>query len=880
VSSVINPAATRATLLAGGRSYRYYSLRAAERAGLNGVSRLPWTLKIVLENVLRQCAVGNGRVEDTATLMTWLTGARRTAHVHLRPARVMMDDTAGLPLIGELAAMREATREMGLSEATVDLAVPLDFIVDHSVIADHTGSPDALARNMELEMRRNAERYRLLKWAGQAFARLRIVPPGRGICHQINLEHLAQVVCSVEEQDGSTAFFDTLVGIDSHTPMVNGLGVLAWGTSGMEGLAAALGAPVAFALPEVVGCRLTGALRPGVTATDLVLTLTQKLRAHGVVGKVIEYSGAGVTALTVPDRATVANMTPEAGATMSYFPVDGLTLDYLRATGRTAEHVALVEAYAKAQGLWFADDAAPAEYDEVITVVLDEIEPSMSGPHLPHERVSLAGVAQGFAACARRSDEHEELRDGDVVIAAITSCTNTSNPALMVGAGLLARNAVRRGLKAKPWVRTSLSPGSRVVADYLEAAGLQSALDALGFHVVGFGCMTCVGFSGSLDERVVRAVRERGLRAAAVFSGNRNYEGRVHPVISESFLASPPLVVAHVLSGTVARDLTSEPVGEDARGEPVFLRDLWPDPREVQEVIERLGAEFFTRSYADLHAGSEAWRALDAPRGPFFEWEPGSTFIQRPQTYAHCARPAHTMDDLRGARILAMYGDMVTTEHISPMGVIPEDSPAAQYLRDAGVEPRNFVSYAARRLNQEVMVRGTFSVRYLKNELLPDAPGGLTRHMPDRALMPIHEAAQRYRAQRVPMVVIAGRSLGTGSSRDWSAKGPAALGVRAMIAESYERIYRSNLVAAGVLPLEFCPGTTRKSLRLDGTETIEIEGLDAALAPRGRLTARFTRATGDALDVPLIACVETADEVEVLRGGGLLVTLLRRLTAN
>jgi aconitate hydratase len=863
---------------AGGRSYVCYSIAAAERRGLEGAASLPFSAAILLENVLRQRAAGDGCDADLRALCDRTPGA----FVRVRPARIMMDDTAGLPLLGELAAMRDAAAAQGAGAQAIDLQLPVDFIVDHSVSADHTAAPDALARNMALEMARNAERFQLMRWAEQAFPRLRVVPPGRGIAHQINLECLARVVCSDPQGDRTLAYPDMLIGIDSHTPMSNALGMVAWGTSGMEGLAAALGCPVTVPVPEVLGCRLTGALRAGVTATDLVLTLTRELRSRGVVGKVVEYFGPGLSALTLPDRATVANMTPEAGATMSYFPIDAETIRYLRATGRSAGHLALVEAYARLQGLWHEAEDPPRAYAAQMTFDLGAVEPSVSGPRLPHQRIALSAVPQAFdpgaAASVRTRAPAAGLRDGDVVLAAITSCTNTSNPALMIGAGLLARNAVRRGLRVPPWVKTSLSPGSRVVADYLQRSGLQSALDVLGFQVTGYGCMTCVGFSGPLPDDVTAALRDRGVRAAAVYSGNRNYEGRAHPLIRSSFLASPPLVVAYALCGSILRDLTREPLARDPAGRPVFLEELWPQPREVQEIIDAtIRTEMFRSAYADLRRGTPEWQALRFPSGAHFQWRAGSTFIQRPRTYdapGACTLPGGALR----ARILALYGDMVTTEHISPMGTIPADGAAAEYLRSLGIAPRDFVSYAARRLNDEVMTRGALSSPHLANEMTPGERGGMTRHMPSGALMSIHDAAQRYRREGVPLVVIAGHAFGAGSSRDWAAKGLAALGVRAVIAAAYERIYRSNRAAAGVLPLQFAHGTSRRTLGLDGTEEIAIEGLDR-LAPGAAIGVVFSHAQRAPRAATLIARVETGDEVEHIRQGGLLPSVLRRLLA-
>lgn len=863
------------TLRAGGRAWRYVSLPDAERQGLAGVSQLPYVLRIVLENLLRQRWLGIGRADDIETLLAWRD--RADAHVRFRPSRVMMDDTAGLPLLGDLAAMRDQAKREGVAVSSIDLALPVDFIVDHSVVADHAGRADALERNMALEVGRHAERYRFLRWAGQAFRQLRIVPPGRGICHQVNLEYLAQVI-RTDERSG-LAYPDTLIGIDSHTPMANGMGVVAWGVSGIEGLSAALGEPVPLRIPQVVGCRLTGHLPAGATATDLVLTLTHLLREHGVVGKAVEYVGPGSATLTLQDRATIANMAPEAGATMSYFPIDRETLRYLAATGRDQARIELVETYARAQGLWHDEAGATPSYTETLEVHLERIEASVAGPRLPHARVALPDAAASFSATGpvRVDAARAPIRDGDVVIAAVTSCTNTSNPALMIGAGLLARNAVRRGLKTRPWVKTSLSPGSRVVADYLKASGLQASLDALGFHVAGFGCMTCVGFSGPLEPAIISAMA-LGVRAVAVHSGNRNYAGRVHGAIESTFLVSPPLVIAHALAGTVLTDLTTEPLGEDGAGHPVYLSELWPEAAEIAAIAETtLRPALFKQSYANVFEGTAPWRALDLPTGPDFAWDPASTVIRPPPIFGEPKRVPGA--GIGGARVLALYGDMVTTEHISPMGPIPLDSPAARYLQSVGVEPQHFVSYAARRLNHDVMARGTFASVHLANELAPGQPGGLTRYASDGEIMTIFDAAQRYGCEGVPLVVIAGRAFGVGSSRDWSAKGPRALGVRAVIAESYERIYRANLAAAGVVPLAFCEGCDRRSLELDGTESIDIDNLYDELAPRARIRAVLRRASGEVIDVALVACLETQEEIEYLRHGGLLPFLLRRRIA-
>jgi len=668
-----------------------------------------------------------------------------------------------------------------------------------------------------------------------------------------------------------------MVGIDSHTPMINGLGIVGWGVSGMEGVAAALGEPVAMLIPQVIGCRLSGRLDAGVTATDLALTITQTLRKHDVVGKIIEYFGPGLAALALADRATVANMTPEAGATMSYFPIDAETLRYLRATGRDAAHVALVEAYAGAQRLWH-DAAHVAKYTSIIEVDLAAVEASVAGPRQPHERVPLRDAPHAFSAVhPPRKQSNAAVKDGDVVIAAITSCTNTSNPAGMLGAGIVARNAAARGLKPMAWVKTSLSPGSRVVADYLQKSGLQKSLDALGFHVAGFGCMTCVGFSGPLAAPVADAVDEHDVAAAAVLSGNRNYEGRVHPQVRASFLASPPLVVAYALAGTVLKDLTREPLGIDPAGLPVYLRDLWPDENEVRALMDTaIEPAMYTRSYAHLYDGSADWQALAHQHGTHFEWDAASTVIRRPPLFDDVELKPAPVADIRGARVLAIYGDLVTTEHVSPMGMIPPDSASGLYLRSLGVAPADFVSFAARRLNHDVMIRGTLASAHLKNEMMPGRPGGFTLHMPGREPMSIYEAAQLYRQDAVPLVIVAGSGYGTGSSRDWSAKGVRLLGVRAVIAESFERIHRANLVAAGVLPLQFAPGHTRRTLSLDGSEVLDITGLAAALEPMKTVSCHVTRADGRRDECPLVARLETTQEVEYFRHGGILNYVLRR----
>ncbi len=827
-----------------------------------------------------------GEDAGAEALLAFLEEPRRVGEVRFRPERVMMDDTAGLPLLGDLAAMRDAAVRLGADPRAVDPAIPVDFIVDHSVIAEHTASPEALAKNADLEFDRNEERFSFLRWAEQAFRHLRVVPPGGGICHQINLEYLAQVVRRRESDDGAWLVPDSMVGIDSHTPMVNSLGIVGWGVSGIEGVSAALGEPVSLRVPAVVGIRLTGRLRPGVTATDLVLTLTQIIRHRDLVGAFVEYCGPGLVDLRLPERATVANMAPECGTTMSFFPIDEETIRYLRLTGRNAGQLALIEAYARAQGLWH-DPAMPhPDYSDMLDLDLAAIQPSMAGPSQPHHRVALGDVPKAFASSGRRRsagifgrDSDAPVRDGDVVIAAVTSCTNTSNPAGMITAGLLARNAVARGLRARPWVKTSLSPGSRVVADYLEKAGLQRDLDTLGFHVSGFGCMTCVGFSGPLAEPVAAAVKEGGLATAAVISGNRNYDGRVHPLASATFLASPPLVVAYALAGTVLADLTREPVGEDAQGRPVYLSELWPDAVEIENMIENvIDTPLFARAYASLYQGSDRWQRLAFPTGPQFHWQGASTFIRRPPDFDDLPLQTGAPEEIRGARILALFGDMVTTEHVSPMGPVPAGSLASSYLQSIGVQVREHGTYAARRLVSDVMVRGAFSSPHLVNAMTPDLLGGHTLHQPDGTPMTIFEAARRYREQGVPLVVVAGRRYGTGSSRDWSAKGPRLLGVRAVIAESFERLHRANLVAAGVLPLRWADGGAHHSFT--GAETLDVEGVAGVCEPQAELRGRIQCRDGIVCEMRLVACLETKQEVAHYRAGGTYPYLLRQLLAS
>ena len=859
----------RATRRALNKELDYYSLEAAEALGLTGISRLPCSLKVMLENVLRQHAEGRSDGSDIAAVAGWLATRRAEREIAFRFTRVLMPDSSGVPLLGDLAAMRDAMIRLGGDPARLNPSVPVDLVVDHSVMVDAYGVADAASRNQALELKRNAERYAFLRWGAQAFDNLRIVPPGNGILHQINLEYLARVVWTT----GGVAYPDSVLGMDSHTAMINSLGVLGWGVGGLEGGAGALGESVAMLVPEVIGCRLVGKPRPGVTSTDIVLTVTQTLRRHKVVDKFVEYFGPGVAELSLPDRATIANMSPENGATMGFFPVDAETLRYLRLTGRDEAQVALVEAYCKAQGMWRDAGTPPAEFTVIVEIDLSAVEPSVAGPSRPQDRVPLHEAPAAFRKLVSKPKE----KDGDVVIAAITSCTNTSNPSVMIGAGLLARNAVARGLKVRPGVKTSLSPGSRAVADYLERSGLQASLDALGFQVAGFGCMTCMGNSGPLPTEMAEAIETHGVTAVAVLSGNRNFEGRIHPAVRANFLASPPLVVAYALAGSVLVDLDSQPLGTGRDGQPVYLRELWPDGDEIRRVIDKVLTPSLYRSrYATMLEGTPEWRALKGKTGTTYAWSPGSTFIRRPPFFEDMeAKPAEPAD-IRGARVLGLFGDMFTTDHISPIGVISKGTPAAEYLLSLGVAPADFVNYAARRLNHDVMIRGTFANVRVRNEMTPGIEGSSTVHYPDGVRLPIHAAAERYREAGVPLAVIAGAEYGAGSSRDWAAKGTRLLGVRAVIAESFERIHRSNLVGMGVLPLQFPAGVTRKTLALTGDEVIDITGISRAMAPRSELECTITRADGSRSKGKLLSRLDTRRDVEYFRHGGLLHYVLRQ----
>ena len=882
----------RKSLNVGDLAYDYFSLGAAE-AELGEVSRLPYSLKVLLENLLRWEDGRSVTTEHLRAMTRWVQDRKSDQEIAYRPARVLMQDFTGVPAVVDLAAMRDAMVELGGDPKKINPLVPVDLVIDHSVQVDAFASKDAFARNVEREYERNGERYAFLRWGSEAFDNFRVVPPGTGICHQVNLEYLGQVVWTAKDGNTEIAYPDTLVGTDSHTTMINGLGVLGWGVGGIEAEAAMLGQPISMVIPEVVGFKLTGRLPAGATATDLVLTVTQMLRKKGVVGKFVEFFGAGLDNLALADRATIGNMAPEYGATCGIFPVDQVTLDYLQLTGRDPNRVALVEAYAKAQGMW-RDAATPDPvYTDRLELDLGTVEPSIAGPKRPQDRVALkdakAGFANGLAVLAGDTSAEAEaavagaeyaLHHGDVVIAAITSCTNTSNPGVMIGAGLVAKKAVEKGLKPKPWVKTSLAPGSRVVTEYFEKSGLTPYLNQLGFDLVGYGCTTCIGNSGPLPDAIADAVTDGKLVAAAVLSGNRNFEGRVHPQVKANYLASPPLVVAYALAGSMTKNLTSEPLGEGKDGQPVYLKDIWPSAAEVDEMVAKsVSREMFGSSYADVFKGDEHWAAIGGGDvGMTYDWDAASTYVQQPPYFVGMDKePAATIPDIKGARILALLGDSITTDHISPAGSIARNSPAASYLQEHGVEPRDFNSYGARRGNHEVMMRGTFANIRIRNEMLAGKEGGYTRLVPDGGELSIFDAAMKYQEKGTPLVVIGGKEYGTGSSRDWAAKGPNLLGLKAVLAESFERIHRSNLVGMGVLPLVFKDGMDRNSLGLDGSEEIDIEGLEAGIKPRMELTCIVRKADGDERRVPVECRIDTLDEVDYFRHGGILHYVLRSL---
>jgi aconitate hydratase len=882
---------TKKSLTVNGKAYSIYSLKAAEKH-LGDLSRLPFSLKVLLENLLRFEDDRSVKTDDIKAFAGWLKNGTSDREIAFRPARVLMQDFTGVPAVVDLAAMRDAMKALGQDPEKINPLAPVDLVIDHSVMVDYFGGPNAFQKNVDREYERNGERYEFLKWGQGAFDNFRVVPPGTGICHQVNLEYLAQTVWTAERQGETFAYPDTLVGTDSHTTMVNGLSVLGWGVGGIEAEAAMLGQPVSMLIPEVVGIRLSGKLPEGTTATDLVLTVTQMLRKKGVVGKFVEFYGPGLDHLALEDQATIANMAPEYGATCGFFPITAETIRYLKATGRNPDRAALVEAYAKEQGMW-RDAATPEpKFTDTLELDLEHVAPSLAGPKRPQDRVLLKEAPASFAQAldkeygqagqlARRvkvKGETFDLGNGDVVIAAITSCTNTSNPSVLVAAGLVARNARARGLKVKPWVKTSLAPGSQVVTDYLNAAGLSADLDALGFNLVGYGCTTCIGNSGPLPEAISAAIGDNNLAVCSVLSGNRNFEGRVSPDARANYLASPPLVVAYALAGSLNINLTLEPIGQDDQGKDVYLKDIWPTNREIAEVVRaHVTAKMFATRYADVFKGDAKWRKIDAGDGETYRW-PTSTYVANPPYFAGMTMTPKPVAPIEKARVLALFGDSITTDHISPAGDIKEKGPAGQYLKDHQVPVSEFNSYGSRRGNHDVMMRGTFANIRIKNQMLPGVEGGFTRHIPSGEQLSIYDAAMRYMAAGTPLVVFAGKEYGTGSSRDWAAKGTILLGVKAVVAQSFERIHRSNLIGMGVLPLQFKEGDSWASLGVKGDEEVTMRGVDK-IAPRSEATVAIRSADGSSRDITVLVRIDTADELDYYKHGGILPYVVRQLAA-
>jgi len=890
------------TLQAGGKTYAYFSLPAAEKSGLKGISRLPFSMKVLLENLLRNEDGRTVTKDDIKAVADWLKAKTSDREIAFRPARVLMQDFTGVPAVVDLAAMRDAMQHLGGDPKKINPQVPVDLVIDHSVAVTFFGNNQAFKKNVEEEYRQNQERYKFLKWAQRSFDNFSVVPPGTGICHQVNLEYLSRVIWSKKDKakvDGKEATFDvaypdTVVGTDSHTTMVNGLSVLGWGVGGIEAEAAMLGQPLSMVLPEVIGFKLTGRMKEGVTATDLVLTVTEMLRKLGVVGKFVEFFGPGLTHLTIADRATLGNMAPEYGATCGFSPIDDDTMRYLKDTNRPPEVVALVAAYAKAQGMYRVKTTPDPMFTDVLKLDLATVEPSLAGPKRPQDRVALKDVKAGFAGSMEKEfnkasemkkrvkveGKNFDLGHGDVVIAAITSCTNTSNPNVMVGAGLLARNAAAKGLAAKPWVKTSLAPGSQVVGEYLEQSGLQKDLDKLGFNLVGFGCTTCIGNSGPLPEEISEAVNKNDLVAAAVLSGNRNFEGRVNADVRANYLASPPLVVAYAIAGSMQVDVAKEPLGADAKGKKVFLKDIWPTNKEIGSFVSKnVTKKVFAKRYADVFKGDANWRKIAVKGGLTYEWDDRSTYVQNPPYFEGMEKRQRPLEDIVDARVLALLLDSITTDHISPAGSIKQDSPAGEYLRDHQVRPKDFNQYGTRRGNHQVMMRGTFANIRLKNQMVPGVEGGFTVHYPSKKRMTMYDAAMKYKAENVPLVIFAGKEYGTGSSRDWAAKGTVLLGVRAVVAQSFERIHRSNLIGMGVLPLVFEEGTSWQSLGMKGDEQVTIRGLHGELKPHQRLMAEIVSGNGTLKRVPLICRIDTLDELDYFKNGGILQYVLRHLAA-
>lgn len=917
---------TKTTLKVGDREYTIFSFRKLDKLGLGDISRLPASLKVLLENLIRQEDGVRVKQEDIEAVINWDPNAKPDKEIAYMPARVLLQDFTGVPCVVDLASMREAVARMKKDPSVINPQQPVDLVIDHSVQVDRFASANAYLINTQIEVERNKERYNFLRWGQRAFQNFRVVPPGTGIVHQVNLEHLAQVVFSKEEKDGWYAYPDTLVGTDSHTPMVNGLGVVGWGVGGIEAEAAMLGQPVSMLIPEVVGFKLEGELQEGATATDLVLTVTEILRKKGVVGKFVEFFGPGLSNLSVADRATIGNMSPEYGATIGFFPVDSETLKYLEFTGRDEEVIELVEAYCKEQGIFHTNESPEPEFSELVTLNLADVEPSLAGPKRPQDRIPLSKSKHSFrralvsmlesetndlekgtiadwveeggnsekpveeisdpqklgpvsrTVTISENSVHYNLGHGSVVIAAITSCTNTSNPSVMLAAGLLAKNAVQRGLDTKPWVKTSLAPGSKVVTDYLLESGLTPYLEGLGFHLVGYGCTTCIGNSGPLTEPIANAVKEGDLVVASVLSGNRNFEGRINPLVRANYLASPPLVVAYALAGRMDIDFVREPLGHDRNGDPVYLKDVWPMPQEVKDMINNcVKSDMFRKQYANVFEGDETWKALPTPEGDRFDWEGDSTYVREAPFFEDMPEEPEPLTDVEDARVIALLGDSVTTDHISPAGAIPVESPAGQYLISNDVAPKDFNSFGSRRGNHEVMIRGTFGNIRLRNQLAPGTEGGWTVKLPEKEQMTIFEAAMKYAEEMTPLIVLAGKEYGSGSSRDWAAKGTRLLGIRAVIAESYERIHRSNLIGMGVLPLQFKEGENRESLGLTGYEKFSVSGIAAGLETGKELTVTATGDDGKSKTFDVIARIDTLNELDYYTHGGILQFVLRSL---
>jgi aconitate hydratase len=885
---------TRRTLKVGNKSYDYFSLKAAHAAGVGDVENLPFSLKVLMENLLRNEDGFTVYVDDIKAMGEWTKHKKSTREINYYPARVLMQDFTGVPAVVDLAAMRDAMKAVGGNPQKINPLVPVDLVIDHSVIVDYSATKDAFKKNMELEYERNGERYKFLKWGQKAFKNFRVVPPGTGICHQVNLEYLAQTVWTKTEDGKEIAYCDTCVGTDSHTTMVNGLSVLGWGVGGIEAEAAMLGQAVTMLIPEVVGFKLKGKAREGVTATDVVLTVTQMLRKKGVVDKFVEFYGPGLKDLTLADRATISNMAPEYGATCGFFPVDEKTIEYLRFTGRDEERVQLVEAYAKEQGFW-RDEKKDPIFTDTLELDLDSVEPSLAGPKRPQDRVALSKIAEGFKSDlvsetgfkvkaddmnkAQAVDgENFTITHGDVMIAAITSCTNTSNPSVLIAAGLVAKKANALGLKTKPWVKTSLAPGSKVVTDYLEAANLQNELDKLGFNLVGYGCTTCIGNSGPLKPAFSKAIKDGNLTASAVLSGNRNFEGRVSPDVKANYLASPPLVVAYAIAGNTKLDLTKDSLGKGTNGQDVYLKDIWPSSQEIQDTIAKaVTPAMFKSRYSDVFKGDEFWQKVQVPEGETFAWDSNSTYINNPPYFKGMKKDPSPTADILSANVLGLFGDSITTDHISPAGSFKPDTPAGAYLVSRGVKPADFNQYGARRGHDEVMTRGTFANIRLKNEMLKSGKeGGYTTYIPSGEEMTIYDASSKYQAAHKPLVVIAGKEYGTGSSRDWAAKGTRLLGIKAVITESFERIHRSNLIGMGVIPLQFTEGQTRKSLNLDGSEEVTIKGV-TDMKPKSILHAEIKRKSGEVVNVKLQSRIDTANELEYYNNSGILHYVLRNL---